>query len=50
MSDDFRILEPILMHGEQCKYCNKVARFHDPEAFDGWESMHRKVCPAVVSP
>ncbi len=48
MSDDFRILEPIWMHGKQCKYCNKVARFHDPEAFDGWEAEHRKVCPAVV--
>jgi len=50
MGDDFRILEPVLMHGEQCKYCNKVARFHDPEAFDAWEVEHRKVCPAVMRP
>ena len=48
MSDDFRILEPILMHGEQCKYCGKIARFHDPEAFDAWEARHRVDCPAVT--
>lgn len=48
MSDDFRILEPILMHGEQCKNCGKIGRFHEPEAFNGWEIEHRKTCPAVV--
>lgn len=47
MSDDFRILEPILMHGEQCKYCGKIGRFHDPEAFTAWEDHHREQCPAV---
>ena len=50
MADDFRVLETIPMYGEQCKHCGKVARFHEPEAFDGWEMEHRKMCPAVVRP
>ena len=48
MSDDFRILGPILMHREQCKYCGKIGRSPDPEAFTAWEDHHREQCAAVM--